>query len=887
MAFDEKAYEKLLIPYARKKTIPEDLFERYAITLPAKDDEIAAQIKAVRLYWNKKMRGNGNIPVAARSCDAADKELKKDKAFETARWWQERRSKRDQEARDKVNSLADLLRKDHGTLEVVTAAALGKAAASLGLTMDQAEQAAAQAKLTVIAASVTLPDKWPIKAPYDELRQNLRDGGASSVPDLIHPESGPFRILAGYACVGDANKRLDVDAIKVQATEAGKNTSPRNTARSRALGILKDAKSQDNDQGKSLSVILGEVTLYLLAKQVEDVAGDSPSVGKQQLVDCGVESGDAAKIVALLAGRAKAARESDLDRVRAYLENGQLGEAKSLLGTLAGDKEASDEATQLAQAVATREQELASLKARVAQALRQPDEALAYTLLREIERISKDDAAAELRNLPLAPAVQPSATGDGPRVEVFWKRGAQHDESTVYAVRRKVGQAPAAETDGDEVYLGPGTQCADPGAPVATPVTYGIFALAGEGRPASRPVTTEVTAAPPVWDVREEVGTDTVTLSWAAHQDAEVEVTRAQGVGGSQLPVPVTGNGCQVTGLPEGVAQYFEIVAAYRGPGGTRVTSKPSQVNVKPLGSAKPILSLKVTSTVSDGQVRAVLAWRRIDNSEVRILRTDAEPPWPEGTFITREEAERAGQFLAGRVDSRGSERTMETGLADGIHYLTPLSEGGTGIVVGRPQSIAMTSPVQNLAFTPFADYATISWEWPRNVQMAEVRWRGDEEQDWDFTVLTLAEYQSRGVKVPLGAKPVKVEVCTLIPVGTRHHASPPAAIEVPRVLEVSVRYQVSGGALTGRSRKVTFTVDAPCSGVHVQMVASPGGIMPTKPASNAITVLDTTLDLVPGVPAEHKVSIPKMAKPYWVRCFIVGGPGRLIDPPYKNLKED
>jgi len=50
---------------------------------------------------------------------------------------------------------------------------------------------------------------------------------------------------------------------------------------------------------------------------------------------------------------------------------------------------------------------------------------------------------------------------------------------------------------------------------------------------------------------------------------------------------------------------------------------------------------------------------------------------------------------------------------------------------------------------------------------------------------------------------------------------------------------------------------------------------------------LETALDLAPGVPVEHRVSLPKLARPYWVRCFIVGGPGRLIDPPYKNLKED
>ena len=46
-------------------------------------------------------------------------------------------------------------------------------------------------------------------------------------------------------------------------------------------------------------------------------------------------------------------------------------------------------------------------------------------------------------------------------------------------------------------------------------------------------------------------------------------------------------------------------------------------------------------------------------------------------------------------------------------------------------------------------------------------------------------------------------------------------------------------------------------------------------------------LDLEPGVPVEHHVTVPRQVKrPYWVRCFIVGGRARLIDPPISSLKE-
>jgi hypothetical protein len=878
MAFDEKAYERFLTPYGRRKTIPDDLLERYAITLPATDTEIAAQLKAVRTYWNKKMVGQTGLARTAKSCKTADDELAgKQPDLETAAWWQGEQRRRDQAARQRIEELARLLAQDHGTLGVVTAAALEKAAGSTGLSMAQAEQAAGLAKLAVIAASVTLPEAPPVSPViFAQLERELADCGARSVPDLIHPGSGPFRIVAGYESVGDQAKRLDAAAIEARAREAGKNTSRANTARAGALQKLKDAQGRGVD--------LRDVTLWHLAELVKDA---SPSIARQTLENCGVESGDAATIVALLAGRAKAARESGLDRVRALLENGQLSEARSLAGTLAGD-EMGDHA---AQAVTAREQELAALMARVAEARQRPDEALAFTLLREAGRISADDADRELRTLPPAPPVQARATGDGRQVTVFWERGAGHDEATVYAVRRTAGRPPTAPTDGDEVHHGPGTECADPGAPVAAPVQYGVFALAGDGRPASRPVAVEVTALPPVWDVKHEVGVGTVALSWTAHQNAVVRVTRAT-PRTSPVPVPVTGNGCQATGLPEGISQLFEIVAVYRGPGGTELTSRPVPLSLVPRGEAKPNTTLKVTTTESNGRVRARLTWRRIDSSDVRILRTHAEPPWPKGAVVSTEQAERAGQLLAGRIDVQGAECALETELPGGIHYLTPLSEGGTGIVVGKTQSIAVISPVRNLSATPFADYATLAWEWPENIQLAEVRWKGGEEREgeeegWEFTVLTLAEFRSKGVRVPLGAEPLTVQVCALIPVGTRHHPSPPASVVVRRVLQAPVRYQVSGGALGGRSRKVTFTADGPCAGVRVLMVASPGGIMPTRPASGVITVLEATLDLVPGVPVEHRVSIPKLPKPYWVRCFIVSGPGRLIDPPYKDLKED
>src|ERR1035441_1215610 len=111
MAFDEKAYEKFLTPYSRNNSTPGNLLERYAITLPATDAEIAAQLKAVRTYWNKKMVGQTRLARTAKSCKTADDELAKNKDFETAAWWQGEQRRQDKAARQQIEDLARLDRK--------------------------------------------------------------------------------------------------------------------------------------------------------------------------------------------------------------------------------------------------------------------------------------------------------------------------------------------------------------------------------------------------------------------------------------------------------------------------------------------------------------------------------------------------------------------------------------------------------------------------------------------------------------------------------------------------------------------------------------------------------------------------------------------------------
>ena len=57
--------------------------------------------------------------------------------------------------------------------------------------------------------------------------------------------------------------------------------------------------------------------------------------------------------------------------------------------------------------------------------------------------------------------------------------------------------------------------------------------------------------------------------------------------------MPVTGSSCQVTGLAEGEAQHFEVVAVYQALDGTEMCSAAEVINAIPRSEAKPIPKLR------------------------------------------------------------------------------------------------------------------------------------------------------------------------------------------------------------------------------------------------------------------------------------------------------
>jgi hypothetical protein len=879
MPFDEASYAQDFIKKLRRASVlPDDLLARYAMTLPATDSEIAAQLKAVRAYWNKTYLGKSTAGQVAKLCRAEDERLRAvhGQAMEKHAWWEKQQAARQSAAEASIARLTDELRQGYGQLGVVTGGIVEKFAARLDLSAAQAAQGVERAGLRMVTG-ISLPESEPIPA-FTALLKSMSECGVTCVPELVHPGAGAFKLVERYICLADPGKRLDVVAVEAQSTEAEKRgISATENARRNALKILRKALKDGVD--------LRDLALYHLLTIARDAAQLSVSLAVDELQKTGLDRTDASIIAVMLSEQHSSARTAGTAEIQNLLKTGRLREASQAAQSM---PENSGQRTDMIQLVVETKARLDSLLAQAAAAAEIPDEIQAAKLLRDAAQISLEDADEALAAIPMPPPTGLRAVCDGTAVKLFWRPAAGHDGDTHYVVCRSGHRPPAAATDGEEVSRDRGDACTDTHAPVARVLQYGVFALS-DVRPPSRSATVPVTLLPPVSQLEADVGPAIIALRWSAHPDAhEVRVTRS-GPGGSPRPVPVTGSGCHVPGLTEGEAQHFEVTAIYRGLDGAEMASAAEQINATPRSQAQPIPKLRARPVDAGGSVRIRVSWTPVDKSEVRIMHSDTAPSWNFGTWVSQQEMSQFGQEVAGRMVPSGAEVALEAELPPGVHHLVPFSIGGTGIVVGRPVAVAVTDPVRHLQVTPFATYATVSWEWPDAAQLAEVAWELDGNAD--CVLLSRAQYRTAGgVRVPLGSGDCTVEVRAVIMVGDAPFTAPPARAVIDKVLDVAIAYTVSAtpavGPFGGRSKRFTFRCGQDCENVRVRMVASPGRVMPTSAAAG-ITLLETSLALRASVPVEHHVTVPRSVKrPYWVKCFVVDGRARLVDPPISSLKE-
>ena len=229
------------------------------------------------------------------------------------------------------------------------------------------------------------------------------------------------------------------------------------------------------------------------------------------------------------------------------------------------------------------------------------------------------------------------------------------------------------------------------------------------------------------------------------------------------------------------------------------------------------------------------MTWRRSTTQTSRILRSDAaDRPGRSGRWSRGGDgAGRPGADRPGHRHGRARSPWRPTCRAACTTWCRCPSAAPASSS-GRPAAVAVTDPVRNLAVTPFAGYATVSWEWPPTAQLAEVTWEA-RRRGPTSTVISLARVPVQGgARVPLGAGAVHGRGARRDH-GRRHVVHLAAGDGGGRPGGGCPGPLHGLGAAGGRPvrRAVEEGGRSPseqgCAGVRVRMVASPGRVMPTR----------------------------------------------------------
>ncbi|QUH03376.1 hypothetical protein HUO13_23395 [Saccharopolyspora erythraea] len=247
-------------------------------------------------------------------------------------------------------------------------------------------------------------------------------------------------------------------------------------------------------------------------------------------------------------------------------------------------------------------------------------------------------------------------------------------------------------------------------------------------------------------------------------------------------------------------------------------------------------------------------------------------------------------------VATTGTTSFRDTGTTPGVDYtyvLTARYRRSDGTEASsEPVRAESTSrvvpalpPVGGLEFRRFDEELVLSWVWPERAGVAEVVWNGSAGSG--RYRLTRQEYQaSGGCRLRTGAGPVRVRVSALAA------AEDGAACSAPTEIDIDGRQPHVGYTVERRSRplvgggtaRITLTADQPVPACTVLVVAAQGRVMPLQPADGQV-IGRVEGELRPGRPVETTVEVPKLRRPYWLRCFTETAGVRLVDPPTAQLK--
>lgn len=889
MAFDAARYEREVIAplRGRRGGLPDgDPLVRYALTPGMKDAEIEDHLRRVRTFWNQKATVNA-ATAAAKVCRlllAADEERKSAAGprMNTAAYWAEQATQYQARARTAVAALAQSLQVAYGGVGRVTRAQLDAVAKTSGLGDDEVAQALRQAKLRVVDP-VTLPTESGLdRTAYKTLIDNLAVAGVPTIVHLLHPGLKGYRLVGGFVAPGgraldaatvDArvkNAELTADAAGVRATKA-------------ALGVLRTGLNQGRD--------LATVALFQLVDRMAQ--GRLDGLPDTMLISSAVDLGLTAEDADLLVSSLPSAAASPANRIRELVGDGRLRTAQQQLASVPAT---ATDLGDLRDLLARADAQVTALLAQADQALAAGREEEAERLLGQAGALAADDEgiASRLRRLP-PPPPRDLRVDTGRQTTLSWAAPLTGITGLRYRVVRSDDHPPASPQDGVLVAETDRTSVEDTTAAIARRLGYAVF-VAGEAKVWSRAAQTTVTVIPPVSDVTVRTTPDQAVVSWRTHPAvAAVKVRRTTGrppTGpGDGVPVSAGTASFTDTGIREGADYYYGIVAVYQDDRLRDVHSAEVLVHVAPRRPAQAVDDLTVEPVdTARGSTRIRLSWTPQPSVQVRIRRAELRPSWSSGTELPVTAVGEFGHEVAGAVSTVDGRSVFEAEVPMGFHVYVPFAIGGTGAVVGRFVAQGLAGPLSQVKAERLGDQVTLSWVWPDAAGLAEVTWQPDSGARHTFRVTRHQYLAESGCRLQAGpgGGTVSVVAVTVGPLGEAR--SPARQCQVTgrpgRLSYVVARLPDLRQRFT-RRRLLRVTAETGCHVEHLVLVARHGQVMPLRADQGTEIMRCSDLDFTSGEVREFPFELPDgIAKPYWIRCFIVPPHGATIaDPPVEQLK--
>ena len=880
MAFDPRTYHRDVIGALRNHPggLPaNDLLRQYAVEPGMSGAELTDHLTRVRRHWNQRAGGADGTVHVYRQLLSRDEELsaRYGDAMNDQKWWRQRSAEREEDIRAESKLLADDLKRAYGALGRLAQSQLDVIAAQWpGLSAAGIDEAVRLAGLEV-REPITLPAGSGMgRTASRELSKGLDDLGLATLVQLLHPDLGgtPFRLLDGTARI-----RLDAELVDERIRETNAAAGTRMTqSRKNALGLVKTAVTGGVD--------LHTVALVQIVEKV--LAGRTRGVADGMLVkiavDAGLDRSDAQAVVASLGTAlppvSPAAEISELVR------NGELIAAQRELAAMPPTDEAWQQAHDLVEA---RVAEARSLRREADQALRAAREEDAERLLRAALAITSDDLdlADELHRLPPPPPRNLVARPQGNGVRLVWEAPRTGAGEIRYQVVR-AERPPRSVGDGEPVLDGTATEGHDGDPPVARELHYAAFASTGGEW--SRPANVTATVVPAVFAVQLRVQPESVSLGWQVHRATEtVRVRRSAGA----PPVRLT-DGVAVetsrTGFVDAVAadqadRFYGIVAVYRDPHGVEVPAPMVVVRVSPRQDAPVYVDrvrLHVTANDTDTATVQVM-WTTPVSGTVSIRRATHRPDWAAGTTIRREEINGYGEPMVGDRLVQGPETLVEATVPSGQFVYVPFTVNVTlgTAVVGEAVALNVTQPVQHLQVRRTGDQVNVAWVWPPALTLADVEYNPSTGTPTRRRI-TRGQFAESGCYLPVEPEGGRITVRGVSRNGSAETFSAPASAKVEgRTVTVEYHLDRTSG-LFSRTRHLRVSVDRRCQDVELILVAAAGPAMPARAETGTVLANYTHLTLEPDAPWIVPFELPRLPKPYWMRCFVPQPDGvRVLDP--------